>query len=201
MPESTNKVIIFDFDGVIVDTFDFCYQIYKNNSSMTEDEYRSKYEGNIYDTLEKNKPISDFWSLYTPKLLACKPKEKIENEIEELSKKYTLVIVSSTASSAIKSFLEKFNLNRYFEEILGNDIEHSKVKKLQIVLGKYSLPPSSVVFITDTLGDIREGRECGIESIAVSWGYHPAETLQKGEPYQIIDTVSELPKAVETYFK
>ena len=201
MPESNNKVVIFDFDGVITDTFDFCYQIHNTNSPTTEDEYRSKFEGNINDALKNSKPIPDFWNLYTPKLLECKPKGGVEDVIRSLSKKYTLVVVSSTTSSAIKSFLQKFNLDKCFNEILGNDVDHSKVKKLQMVLSKYNLSPTDTIFITDTLGDIKEGKHCGIKSVAVTWGYHPIETLQKGEPYRIINGVSELSEAVNQYLK
>ncbi len=195
------KTIFFDFDGVIVDTFNFCYHIHNTNSPITEAEYRSEFEGNINDALKNGKAIPDFWSLYTPQLLTCTPNEGIENTIRSLSKKYTLIIVSSTTSSAIKLFLQKFNVDECFKEILGNDIDHSKVKKLQMALDRYHLSPSDTIFITDTLGDIQEARQCGIESVAVSWGYHPRETLQKGEPYRIIDTVSELSETVEQYLK
>jgi phosphoglycolate phosphatase len=196
------KVVIFDFDGVITDTFAFCYEIHNTAHPLSEEDYRAKFEGNINDALKKTqKPASNFWDLYTPQLLECKPNLGIEEIIKILSGKYSLVIVSSTTSSTIKSFLEKFNLDKYFKEVLGNDIDHSKVKKLQMVLDKYNISPSDTIFITDTLGDIKEARRCGIGSIAVTWGYHPIETLQKGNPYKIVNSINELIEKIETYLK
>ncbi len=47
------KVILFDFDGVVVDTFSFCYRIMNSRDSISEDVYRAKFEGNINDALKK----------------------------------------------------------------------------------------------------------------------------------------------------
>jgi phosphoglycolate phosphatase len=195
------KVIVFDFDGVITDTFNFCYQIHNAYSPTTEAEYRSKFEGNINKSWGGGKPNPDFWKFYTPKLLETAPIEGMPEVIENLAKKYPLAIVSSTTSPAIKAFLQKFDLLHCFKEVLGNDVDPSKVKKLEMVLHTHGVSPRDVVFITDTLGDIREGKECGVESVAVTWGYHPRATLEKGAPFRIIDRVGELGETVEQYFK
>jgi HAD superfamily hydrolase (TIGR01549 family) len=199
---SKNKIIVFDFDGVIVNTFALCYEIRNAHYPLSQDSYREKFEGNINDSIKKVKqPILNFFEQYTPSLMKCGPIEGMPDLIKKLSEKYNLIIVSSTISSSIKSFLESFNLDIYFKEILGNDIEHSKVKKLQMVLEKYQVSSKDVIFITDTLGDIKEGKVCNIESIAVTWGYHPAETLAKGNPYSIVSDPKELSEKIEEYFK
>lgn len=56
------------------------------------------------------------------------------------------------------------------------------------------------VFITDTLGDMREAEEHGMEAIGCSWGFHPHTTLEKGLPFRIVDMPTELPDAVANYF-
>ena len=71
---------------------------------------------------------------------------------------------------------------------------------MQMMLSKYSTEPTEAIFITDTLGDIEEGKKCGVKSIAVTWGYHPIETLKKGEPYKIISEQHELIDAIKEYF-
>lgn len=43
-----SKLVIFDFDGVLVNTFPFAYAINKEQFGITEDEYRKKFEGNFY---------------------------------------------------------------------------------------------------------------------------------------------------------
>ena len=185
------KVILFDFDGVIVDTFSFCYRIMNSRDPLSEDAYRAKFEGNINDALKKPvqnpqaKPF-DFFGQYNPELMVRQPNEEMVKVIKELARSHTLIIISSTISSSISQFLEMQGLADAFKEILGNDVEKSKVKKINDVLQRYGIKPTETVFITDTLGDIKEANVCGVKSIAVTWGYHRSTTLEKGSPYRII---------------
>ncbi len=195
-------MIIFDFDGVIVDTFSVCYGIRNKVHPISEEEYRAHFEGNINEAIKKiNKPILNFWDQYIPLLMGSKPNEDMVNLIKKLSKKYSLAIVSSSISQPIKSFLESCGIDTCFEDILGNDVDHSKVKKLQMILDKHKVQPADVVFVTDTLGDIKEGQILGIKSIAVTWGFHHLHTLQKGNPYRIVTTQKELFESIEEYFQ
>lgn len=64
------KVILFDFDGVIVDTFSLCYRIIKTRDAITEDAYRARFEGNINVTsgppkppTKDGKPFDFFWTV------------------------------------------------------------------------------------------------------------------------------------------
>lgn len=196
------NVILFDFDGVIVDSFPFCYRIIHTRDDITEEEYRARFEGNINDAPKK--PVQatasitpfDFFGQYTKELLIQQPNQEIVPVIQKLAQAQTLIIISSTISPPIASFLELHNLKQYFKEILGNDVEKSKVKKIQDVLLRYSLQPSETVLITDTLGDIKEANQCGVKSIAVTWGFHSKERLEKGQPYKIINSPSEIIEAV-----
>ncbi|MBP6945327.1 HAD family hydrolase [Patescibacteria group bacterium] len=198
------NVILFDFDGVIVDSFSFCYRIIHTRDGITEDEYRARFEGNINDAPKKlvqsatSTTPFDFFEQYTKELLTQQPNQEIVPVIQKLAQAHTLIIISSTISPPIASFLELHNLKQYFKEILGNDVEKSKVKKIQDVLQRYNLQPSETVLITDTLGDIREANQCGVKSIAVTWGFHPVETLEKGQPYQIINTPIEIIDAIKS---
>ena len=200
---NTMNILMFDFDGVIVDTFSLCHIISNSISPVSEDEYRTRFEGNINDVVNKAPPIrkADYFSEYTPELMKCEPFIELIEAIKNLAHKYTLVIISSTISPSIDSFLQKTGLRNYFSDILGNDVEKSKIKKIGMVLEKYKTDPSQALFITDTLGDIKEASACSVKSIAVSWGYNNEATLTKGNPYKIISDKKELVPAVEEYFK
>lgn len=196
------KVILFDFDGVIVDTFSFCYRIMNSRDAISEDFYRTKFEGNINDAFKKPeqnpdaKPF-DFYGQYNPELMARQPNEEVVKVIKELVRNHTLIIISSTISSSIEQFLEVHGLADAFKEILGNDVEKSKVKKINDVLQRYGIKSTETVFITDTLGDIKEANVCGVKSIAVTWGYHSSTTLEKGSPYKIIDHPNKLIETIQ----
>ncbi len=198
------KLIIFDFDGVIVDTFHIAFNIADSREYITEEEYRGRFEGNIYDSKPRFKDnastMDGFFTYYEPELMKISPVQGMEQVIKTLADTYDLVIVSSTISSIISSYLDSVNLGSYFKEILGSDVDRSKVVKIQKVLTDYKIQPSDAVFITDTLGDIREGKHCDVDSIAVTWGYNHPEVLLKGSPHAVVNDTAELQEKIDGFF-
>jgi phosphoglycolate phosphatase len=97
----------------------------------------------------------------------------------------------------INTFLKKESIDGFFIDVLGADVHKSKVTKIKMLLDKYKVHPKDAVFITDTLGDVLEANECGVPSIAVTWGLHEKETLSKGNPAKIIENPLFLIEAVK----
>ncbi len=116
--------------------------------------------------------------------------------IAEASKKYKLYIVSSTDAVIIEQFLRKHGLSRYFKKVLGYRESLSKVVKINRVLKAAGAKSSEAVFVTDTLGDMLEAKECAVKSIAVTWGYHSKAVLRSGQPKYIVRTPRELGKKI-----
>jgi phosphoglycolate phosphatase len=200
------KLVIFDFDGVIVNTFDMALKISTAiNPDMTPEKYRSFFIGNFYSHDLKDEAEIDgkkikYFDEYAKEIQSEKTEEIIKDQIVELSKKYTLAIVSSTISPVIKNYLVKEGLDSYFSEIYGSDVHKSKVEKIKRLLNEYNIDNKNAVFITDTSGDIKEGRECGVESIAVTWGYLPKEELVKEKPFAVIEDPVHIKIVVDKYF-
>lgn len=206
-----DKIIFFDFDGVIVDTFEMCYAISALiNPPVSRDEYRNHFDGNIHDALKAKKlsntseeghpsPI-DFFTEYAKRMGDHRPEEQMPELISDLADQYALVIVSSSRSDLMYQFLELHNLTDCFSAVLGNDVHTSKVVKFRMALQANEILPHQTIMITDTLGDIREARMAGLDSIGVTWGYQPAETLAKGEPFAIVSTIAELEMKIAEYF-
>ena len=203
------KLVLFDFDGVIVDSFEMTYRVArKTDSGRTREQQKQLFDGNVYDEMERKagKRITDeddlsFYKEYVPQLMDLPPIEGISQVLGELQSIYTLIVVSSTISSPIAEYLAKYNLAHYFDEIMGGDIHRSKVAKIQMILKKHGTKPAEAIFITDTLGDMREAIKCGVLSIGVTWGFHEKERLQKGNPFVIVETPQELPKAIGLVLK
>lgn len=198
------KIVFFDFDGVLVDSFEISYLIaQKINPGLTKEQQKELFDGNFYDNLElkKGKSAADednslFYKEYIPELMKLSPIENISQVLKELKNIYRLIVVSSTISSPIAEYLLKYNLGHYFEEILGGDIHKSKVTKIQMMLEKHKVKSVDSVFITDTLGDMKEAMECNVQSIGVTWGFHEKERLQKGNPFAIVENPEELLEAI-----
>lgn len=197
-----NKVstILFDFDGVIVDTFEVSYESMKTvvPNPPDTDGYRSWFNGNIYDSedtklsdvkVDKDDP---FFKIYAPLLVHLEPVSGIVEAIKQLHKDYRMVVISSTISSPIREYLDKHDLVRHFDKIYGGDVHKSKVAKIKMVFTEFKVESDGCIFVTDTLGDMREAARMGIKSIGVTWGFQKLESLQKGNPIAIVDSPKEL---------
>src|SRR3989344_190270 len=205
------KFVLFDFDGVIADSYAVGFETAKKICiHFTEKDFHSVFEGNAWERHEalmarKHGPECnhelDWFSIFTPafeehaKLFAG-----MREVIEKLSHTYVLIIVSSTLTSPIQGFLEKDHIGRYFSEVMGADVHTSKHEKIKMILEKYGTSAPECIFITDTLGDMREAEEAGMRAIGVSWGFHTKETLMKGQPFRIVETPQEISPAITDYF-
>lgn len=211
MDVKKRKFVLFDFDGVIADSFSVCMKTARNLCvHITEEQYRAAFEGNVY---EKHAEMmssdhglechhdSDWFEVYIPMLEAEGMLVLgIREVIEELAHEYTLIVISSSVNSPIQGFLEKHHIGRYFSEILGADIHPQKLKKILMVFERYKTSAEECVFLTDTLGDIQEASAAGVGAIGVTWGFHTRATLEKGVPSCIVDTPESIPIAISDYF-
>jgi phosphoglycolate phosphatase-like HAD superfamily hydrolase len=138
---------------------------------------------------EKKLIIFDFYGVMTGM--------DLKDLIARLSENYTLAICSSTGSGYLRAALEEDCIAKYFSAILGIDVDRSKAVKLRSLIETYG---AEAVFVTDTLGDMRESAVAGVACIGVTWGMQDREALEKGGPYAIVDTVPELEDAIGKFF-
>lgn len=205
-PNPKTSAVLFDFDGVIVDSFRPAFEVNKMICPhITEDDYRKRFEGNVndweepYHTKDCRTDI-DFFAEYIPKMKEVQLFPGMEQVIQELSKLHTLIIISTTITSPIRELLDRFNLAQYFTEIMGNDIHAKKDEKIRMVFTKYGLTPEQCIFVTDTLGDMKEAAKMKVAAIGVNWGFQPEETLAKGSPHRVVAAPKDLPPAIFDYF-
>ncbi len=125
----------------------------------------------------------------------------LKDTIISLSSKYFMAVVSSSSDKYISNYLTNDGLEKYFSDILGSDTYRSKIIKINSLLKKYGTSSKDVVYVTDSLDDIKDGNECGIKSIGVTWGIHPKENLKKGNPIAIIDNPNDLLDTVNNMLK
>lgn len=209
MSSMKKNILIFDFDGVIADSFEHNFQTNKSiYKDMTPKRYREWFHGNIYDSINRHSSMDNiesikekFWELYIQGLDKIKIFPEIKNMLNILSKSYYMVIVSSTRSEIIENLLQNWGANKYFFKTYGSDYHESKIEKFKHVLRDFKIcAERECLFFTDTLGDLREAEKVGIESIAVSWGFHDAETLKRGKFKAIIHKPEEILDEVANHF-
>lgn len=207
MNEGNKKLVMFDFDGVLINTIEWSFDLHKkHNPNFTREKFDSFVEGNFIDGIEKaveeGHIIPKNWGeKYGEFVMRLTINDILHDSVLHLASKYILAVVSSTPNNFIKNYLEKENIYECFSDLCGADVHKSKVFKINTLLDKYSIRPENAVFVTDTLGDIKEARECNVSSIAVLWGQHGRESLEKGKPFKIIDDPRDLVPSIEDVLK
>ncbi|HTH93394.1 MAG TPA: HAD hydrolase-like protein [Candidatus Paceibacterota bacterium] len=200
MSVNKKKLVIFDFDGVLVDTLQLWHSINGvTNPSMTTEDFAKLSYGNFHELSEASSfvPNPNAHNDYHERITDFDVPIEIQEVIQYFHPTHLLAIVSSGPEEAIKRSLKKENLLQYFDDVLGLETHKLKTVKLQILLDKYSLSKNDAVFITDTLGDILESNQVDVPVIGVTWGLHEREILERGNPIEIIDNPAYLQGAIE----
>ncbi|MBI1319231.1 MAG: HAD hydrolase-like protein [Candidatus Hydrogenedens sp.] len=199
-----NPVVMFDFDGVIADSFEIFYTEFTGAvRELGYDKLDSKeallklFEGNAFKSLVKmGFPV---WKLrqlgeqFKPRIEAANERiEPFEGMIEllgDLAAAHPTYVITSNQTAAVESFLERYAVQNIIE-VLGSDKEPSKVKKIRQVRKRH--PEHNAWYIGDTKGDMIEANTAGATSVAAGWGWHPVETLREGKPDHVVMHHSDL---------
>jgi len=199
------KLFLFDFDGVLVDSLglyeksvNVCLERIGKPRIASREEFLDLFEENFYGAIAKRGVDVDEFMLafkaVTPTLdySLARPFSDLIPVLAELKKRHGLVIISSNSSFAIRLMLAKFGFDPYFDDVLGADFNFSKIEKILYAKGHYGTNGGHTFYVCDTAGDVREAREAGVKTVAVTWGWHPRKRLERARPDAMIETPEDL---------
>jgi phosphoglycolate phosphatase-like HAD superfamily hydrolase len=181
------KLIIFDFDGVIIDSFEFTYKGMRHFfPSLTREQYKNFFNGNVYAEMAKLPPIQeseaeqiDWWTnVYNKDRNALQVFSGMREVLKTLDPDYILCINTSSDANSVLDYLKHHDLD-LFESVFGNEFSTDKIQKFNKILDKYNTSAEDALFITDTVGDILEARQVNIPSMLVDWGYQDTNEFQR----------------------
>ena len=113
-----------------------------------------------------------------------------------LRRQYRLATATMKLISTAVPFLQHHGIHDHFE-VIGGGQEGAPLDKSAIIeatmLTLGSPPPDQMIMVGDRATDIRGGRDHGLRTIAVSWGYGSRDELEASSPDAIVDRPSELP--------
>lgn len=110
-------------------------------------------------------------------------------------KKLRMAILTNNKSQYAEEVLEKFNLTKYFDTIIGfNDVSEVKPSPegIQLILKKWKIKPSEAIFIGDMSTDVDAGKAASVKMVCVASGLAQKTTLQAHRPDILVDTTEEL---------
>lgn len=200
-----SKLLLFDFDGVIVAslpvyerTVKTCLEKIGNPIVQTRDDFLDLFEDNFYEGIvKKGVDLREFMAA-SKEILSDIQYEELEPHrflfpvLEALHRHHFLVIISSNTSGIIRKALEAYHIDGYFQEILGSDAAYSKQEKIRLAMFLFGIAQDQIYYIGDTAGDVREAHNAGVHPIAVTWGWHSRERIMAAHPDFIADQPEDL---------
>jgi len=217
------KVIVFDFDGVIVDSNALKYNAFfklfpesdtKAQNTVKEvmfsigDRTRFKILEQIMKKLEKRKDeIENLVAHYAGKYNEIVQKEIFEKgltpgaleTLKNLSRDYNLYINSATPEFALKETLGRLDINRFlrasYGRISGADSKESAKKtNLQRIMEREEVGGEKVLVVGDDEADWQAAQVCGCNFIGISNRWNHWER----KSFPLISSLRELPKVIKT---
>jgi len=214
------KAVIFDMDGVIVDSEPFYTEVEKENFrraglNISREEHltfqgtatdrmwtilREKY--NLSETVEELVAMTN--SLVTPyfaSLPEIVPMPGVENIIAELaSAGFPLAVASSSYPDVIQMVLEKTGLKPYFHVVVDSQMAGSSKPDPDIFLlaaQKLRVNPDECLVIEDSTNGIRAAKAAGMTCVAFAGP--GSEHQDQSEADSIIKDFSELTDLISKY--
>lgn len=198
------KLIIFDFDGTLADTF----SLFLNAINEAADRYRFKridWDLDILRRLDVKQILScheiPFWKLpFVVRHMQSLMKRNIaditlfpgiDQALHALSENgATLAIVTSNSRENVLKVLGAQNAERF--SYIECASVFGKKNKLRKILANSQIAPEDAILIGDEIRDAQAAKEAGIPFGAVSWGYNHIDALRLHGAQKIFIHTGEL---------
>ncbi len=197
----------FDYDGVIVDSFDALLSAFQRTAvdtglgrPPTRHDFETIEDLNAAGVAALLGVPEDRISDYTRRIhevLAADGHEPalfpgIPDVLKTLSGKHTLVLVTSNYDPLVRRGLARHGMDACVSLVLDARLPGDKSDKIRHSLKRFAVPACEAFMIGDTRGDIRHGHAAGVRTAAVTWGYQSRDTLAKEAPDYLVDSPAEL---------
>ncbi|MCS7253460.1 MAG: HAD family phosphatase [Armatimonadota bacterium] len=210
MGQQTLKGVIFDLDGVLVDSSEFHFQAWqiwakRHGTTMTYEFFRETF-GMVNDniiphliprelTKEELKALSDekeaiFREVARGRIKPLKGAVELVRALQDAG--YRLAIGSSTPRKNIEAVLESIGLDDAFKvRIAAEDVTKGKPEPdvfLKASAG-IGVPPNRCAVIEDAVAGVEAAKRAGMRAIAVATT-HPKERLSHADI--VVDSIADV---------
>lgn len=206
LPLIRPKVLVFDFDGTVADTFAAGVRIL--NQLAPEFGYRVLPEEEVpmargMRTRELMKHLGISMTKMTrlarrgsEELTRCMPSVQPLPGVPEMlrtlkEKGYVLGLVTSNTQTNVSIFLKGHDLE-VFEFIQCSSKLMGKAREFRAVMKQRKLSPAELITVGDEMRDIEAAHKAGIRIAAVTWGYNSQKALEVLKPHFVFHEPREL---------
>lgn len=206
------KAVMFDVDGVLVDSFEANVEYFKNifetagYVAPTKEEYRHMFHISLDDLIRLVAKNPDEMEFQRIKSCAKKIKYPIEKmkltegsaeTIKKLSEKYRLAIVTGRHEEGAEDYLKHSGLEEYFETMVhyGHyDNPKPHPEPLLVALERLGISPGEAIYVGDQKTDLESANAAGIPFILYSeFDYGLENVKMKAEKFvDIFDMVEKI---------
>jgi phosphoglycolate phosphatase-like HAD superfamily hydrolase len=180
------KAVIFDFDGVILESADIktvaFLELFGHRPDLQpailahhlDNLGVSRYDkfawiytellGQPFSAEIRERLGRDFSSLVLEKVLACPFVPGAYETLHSLYSRMPLFVASGTPQEELDLIIEKRGLNMYFKEVWGSP--HQKDAIIRDILGRYNLLPQEAVMVGDGFSDYKASVKTNLHFVA-----------------------------------
>ena len=200
---SKAKAIIFDLDGVIIDSLEAWFKVFNETREHYKLPKISKKEfiGSVWGSpMEKDveryfkgKTIEQISKYYFSNFTNFKEDTRLNPDVKETleklkGKKLKLGIVSNSFKKQVSGILEHHKIEHLFDVVLGgDDVENGKPAPDSIfeACKRLKIKPEEAVFVGDTMNDAGASKNAGMFFI----GYHTNGDLKISDFKDLLELV------------
>ncbi len=205
-PLGCPKLLIFDFDGTIADTFAAGLEIL--NVLSEEFGYRRLEGADVEKARDmRTRQLMKFLGIPMAKMsrLARRGSEELSSRMQDVeplagmpealrelkSMGFSLGIITSNTGPNVATFLRKYDLEifdfmRTSSKLLG------KAHEIRSVMKERKITAGDVLFIGDEMRDIEASQKVGVRIAAVTWGYNSPRSLEAMKPDFLFERAEDL---------
>lgn len=204
------KVVLFDIDGTIIDSWDFIYGAFK----YTVDFHGLKHPTEEFMKSTMGKSLSDFYQAAFPmhdhillgqthhnyqltKFNSVKLFPKTLSTLKKIKEKgFQIAAVSNRSKDSLHKSLKLAKIHKFFDIVVSaDDVKNPKPHKdhLMKALKYFKVKSPDAFMVGDTDYDIKAGKHARVETIGVTYGF-AGQDIKKYNPDFVIDKLEDLLK-------
>jgi len=200
------RLVIFDFDGTLADSAAWFFGVINDVARRYRFRQTTPEEREALRSMSTREILAarEISSWKVP-FIASHMRRRVARHVEEIhafpwvtslfeqlaSEGVTIAIVSSNTEPNIVRVLGQAAAGRV-RGFGGGASLFGKAKQFERMVKQHGFAPSEVVSVGDEVRDIQAARQCGMGTIAVSWGLASESALRAAKPDAVVSTIEEL---------